>query len=343
VSAAAVREAAETEEKKRLLYVAITRAEREVLFVGPPPEKLASANFGRLLKPWASAMPAELALRPAPPAMAVAPASATDSAPAAHAAPPGPPGQAQAWPAFPPARQPIAPGSRLQVTVSQLAHDAESAAPVVHMTPPTRRTVRPDATPVAPKLSAAVQGEIAHNILARLGERPAYANDAAFVDDMLRRLGHAPDDSRVKAVVRHVNTFLASPLGVKLVALPDTGRRHELPFQIAVPHGPHTVVLNGQLDLAFCDGEGAAIVDFKHTTAGPHDAAYLRQLDAYAWALSRLAGTLEPVRCYLVYLKDTSAPRLHMATIARQAAIAARLETLASQLVHQASTGVSAA
>jgi ATP-dependent exoDNAse (exonuclease V) beta subunit len=349
------RKEAEAEEKKRLLYVAVTRAEREVVFVGPAPEALGTQPLAALLKPWATSAPPGLTLLE-PAAADVPHATVVPVAAAASAA----------WPTVPPDVRPVPVGTHLSVTVTQLARCATPAAAaqvVFEPTPSARpahaakdtavpRPASPRGGPSRPaastaaylapldvqtSLSASLRGELAHAILAEIDERPQHASDAAFVAAMLRRRGFAPGDRRVADVRHNVERFLQSNLGQHILALPAQRRRHEMPFQLVVPQGPHRITLHGQLDLAFWDTLGPVIVDYKHAASDDTDAsgfgaadeaAYLRQLDAYAWALSRLCAIPGDVRCYLVYLKDETPPLLHVATAARQAALADRLSHL---------------
>ena len=91
-------------EKRRLLYVAMTRAEREIWFVGTVPPK--QQGFGRFLHDWLATAVADGVLQQLPPAAVWLP-----PATAPRAAPPLPRQQVAALPA----------GSRLSVAVTTLA------------------------------------------------------------------------------------------------------------------------------------------------------------------------------------------------------------------------------
>lgn len=330
--AQAARKAAEDDERKRLLYVAMTRAERELVFVGPPPENLGKPNFGSLLKAWAETAPDVLTVLQAPDAPEVTP-------------------QREAGVMVldvprvaPPTRRTAPPGTAFRVTVTALAQADMPAEQQVHMAEqgvdkgmdaavalgrPAAPGALPDAlaAPDAP-LPAAVQGEVAHGILACIGELTDFASEAAFVADGLGRFGYAADDSRLDDVRRNVTAFLRSALGRRIACLPAEARRQEMPFQLVLPCGAYKAVLHGQLDLAFWDSAGLTIVDYKHARPGPHDDGYLRQLDAYAYAMAELCGVEGDVTCYLVYLKGNAPPYAHTVSQARQRALRVRLETL---------------
>jgi ATP-dependent exoDNAse (exonuclease V) beta subunit len=164
-------------------------------------------------------------------------------------------------------------------------------------------------------------GELAHAVLALLEEQSC-EDPPAFVDAALASLGAAAASADLQALRGDLLYFLDSPLGRQIRKLPPAQRRHEISFVSTCEAAPHRVALRGQMDLLLWDAGQPMVVDFKyaHRRAADLD-PYLAQLDAYAWAANRLAGSAAEVQTQLVFLRDRSPPLVHVATIARQQAV----------------------
>ena len=310
---------AQAQEMRRLLYVAITRAQREILVVAPEPDTVGKDGFSRLLAPWA------------------APAVQAGVLHLARGeAPPLPP-----WQPIPESAQPLlaldnrAPaGTHFEITVTQLAHwEAESAQPAAPHAdaPPPSTAWRPQA-PDPGALDPMTRGSLAHAVLAAL-ERHAEAPDTdAFIVNELRRAGYDPNDPALTEVRADLRAFLGSRLGAALLRLPAESRRPELPFALPVAAAPYTACLRGKLDLLVWDAEGPVIVDYKHARQNDaHLAPYLAQLEAYAWAVMQLCQVRTPVRTRLVFLRDHAAtPLQHVVTPEMAASLQTRLQAWVS-------------
>jgi hypothetical protein len=186
-----------------------------------------------------------------------------------------------------------------------------------------------------PPLDALTRGRLAHSILAVLERCPTAEDAVAFVDRELSTAGYDPADARLDDVRRDVQAFIQSETGRTLLALGPERRRHELPFQLALPAGDWVAVLHGQIDLLVWDEDGPLVIDYKHARAGsPGLEAYRIQLEAYALAAERLCEVDDDVRARLVFLKDRGTPPEFVVTAAMrrelEARVAAVTETLAT-------------
>ncbi|MBI3180015.1 MAG: PD-(D/E)XK nuclease family protein, partial [Deltaproteobacteria bacterium] len=299
-------------EQKRLLYVAVTRAEREVLLVGGATGE--KRGFARLLQPWLAGVAGHLVAREGtPPALSVVDAvespvqgagELADTLMAASEARPAPV------------------GTRFVLSVTGLETHVQCLRRglFVHalgLSEPGfgERTLRwPTDDEREPPLDPRARGRLAHAVLAALpgldGGEPE-----AFVEEQLRLLGHDPRDSRLAEVREDTLVFLRSPLGRRLAAMDAGERRHELPFTIDVKAPPYTAVLHGQIDLLYWDKDIPVIVDYKHAKAeGAGPAAHAIQLDAYALAVERLCGATGDITARLVFLRERGEPLVRVVT-----------------------------
>lgn len=349
----------DAEQLQRLLYVAVTRAKERVVFVAPATGGGSRGFFG-LLAPWQRARPAELnLLRPedVPNALSDGPATADVAAQARSTQAL----TAQLAALAEPRRLP--PGTSFHVTVTELARDLpppdagaqppqphggvlpQGAASPAGWTPPGNAPTAAQArrTPSAPLATLVAQalageeavtldpqalGSLVHEVLAHWSppQHIDEAADANVVEAWLRHRGLDADATSYAQVRGDLLAFGRSPLGMRLRELGSAQRRHELPFVLEADAAGTRGVLRGQIDLLAWDAGAPWVVDFKYALRRPNDAAYLRQLDAYAWAAAELCGHQGSVRCCLVYLREANAVTEHVATPERQAAMRARLE-----------------
>jgi ATP-dependent helicase/nuclease subunit A len=295
-------------EQRRLLYVAVTRAQREVIIFERVTRSGRRPGFAAHLEPWRErAIEAGwLAMRAAPSPALVA------SAPAAVA----PTADCRTW-AERTVRAAIetpSVGSQtlvLPVTTLEtflqcprrgfLAHDLgldEAGWSERRRQPPPDRDGE---TPLAP----VARGRMAHAVLAAMHrcERPTDAG--TFVDRELTRLGSDADDHRLVELRDDLVAFLTSVDGQRFLALSVEARRPELPFTLRLAGEGIEVVVHGQIDLLCWVGERPWVVDYKHAhRAGGADERYRLQLEIYALAAARLCGVSGDVRTSLVFLRD---------------------------------------
>lgn len=260
--------AEEAAEARRLLYVAVTRAEERLILVGPdrPPARSFGAildearplSFGPADGVWARAASEVVAVPDAPP-----PRPHLALAPEATPTPPGPP---------------------LELSPSDL--DAAAECPARWR---LGRMLGIPEDPLAPSRiaahRAAVRGRVVHAALqdgvtdpAALERRSRAASRAAGLPD---------DDDEARAVVAHVAATSQDPEVIRLLSAPALVEQ-----SIRVPHGD--VVVRGQLDRLVRDGDDWVVVDWKSEHPGPSllDAAmrHRAQLAAYAWAAGAALG-----------------------------------------------------
>jgi ATP-dependent helicase/nuclease subunit A len=138
-------------------------------------------------------------------------------------------------------------------------------------------------------------GALLHEVLAVIDLDASDAAIEAAVDFKSRVLGTAGVDQA--AIVTAVRDTLRHPLLVAAARAHATGHcRREAPVTLRMDDGTW---VEGQLDLAFEDGEGWTVVDFK--TDADLDAtidAYRRQVALYARALAQ--STARPARAVLL-------------------------------------------
>jgi ATP-dependent helicase/nuclease subunit A len=294
--------AVESAEQARLLYVAVTRAEREVVFVAPA--RADATGFMRFLRPWRERAVSDGVLT----LETVRRAAPTPPAPAAQ---PVPDHEAWVWAdgvVRELGRAPLPDGARFSLAVTELESLLQclrrgALRTQLRVTEPGRPWTRPEREGGDPPLDPLARGRLAHAVLARLATAPSATDPDAFVRDGVAALGYDPADPRLGEVLRDTTRFLTSPLGSRLWALPAEQRRHELPFVHRLQAGAFEVALFGQIDLLYADAEGPVVVDFKY--ARPSSEAvesYRLQLEAYALAVASLCGVEGPIRTKLVFL-----------------------------------------
>jgi ATP-dependent exoDNAse (exonuclease V) beta subunit len=164
-------------------------------------------------------------------------------------------------------------------------------------------------------LDPLTRGRISHMVLANLHRAAAHESRDAFINAELRLCGYDPGDPRLETVRDDLVTFLTSPLGRHVEALPAAQRRHEMPFVLPFAVDAYSATLSGQIDLLYWDGDEPVIVDFKHAHAKTTAVdAYATQLDAYAMAVARLCHIDGPIRARLVFLRDRAQTRERVVT-----------------------------
>lgn len=330
--------AVELAEQARLLYVAVTRAERELVFVGPA--GAAATGFMRFLDPWRDRAAAEGVLA----VEAVQPAAAAPAAAPAQAIPDH---DAWVWAdgvVRELGRAPLPDGARFSLAVTELESLLQclrrgALRAQLRVTEPGRPWTRPEREGGDPPLDPLARGRLAHAVLARLDTAPSATDPAAFVRDGVAALGYDPADPRLSDVLRDATRFLASPRGARLASLPRDQRRHELPFVHRLAAGPYEVALFGQIDLLYADAEGPVVVDFKY--ARPTQQAidsYRLQLEAYALAVASLCHVDGPIRTWLVFL-GAGTEVGHVVTPEARAALTRRIAEVVSELARVQRSG----
>ncbi len=305
-AADSAKEAAAAEER-RLLYVAATRAQRQLLLVHAPTDRQRDAGFAKYLLPFRdSAQERGLLATVSVPEASTPPAEVACEAPAPedHLWATELLGQVEA--------KPPAPGTRFVLSVTELETYAQCLrrGALVHQLGLEERNIAArvreqqlaqEVDPIDPL----ARGRLAHAVLAGIERLSSYPDMRAFVEGELCALGYAAGDTRLAEVEEDVLAFLSSSFGRELCDLNATRRRHEMPFQYVVDVAPYSAMVHGQIDLLYFDDQGPVVVDFKHAkSSGAGLPAYATQLDAYAHAVAQLCGIRGSVRTQLVFLKD---------------------------------------
>jgi ATP-dependent exoDNAse (exonuclease V) beta subunit len=324
-------EARREAESARLLYVAVTRARDLLVLCGEGKGRSWRSKLERALQGTSGLVvrlplppPAELepAIEPEP-----APPPAMD-APPRPIEPPrakgrrrGAEGQLDLFLAAPPPREPppaadvpalapltLAPG-RFVSAVTELAELVRCERrffykQVVGLEELPGRAPEPDGDP--DELDRLERGHLAHRLLEKVDLAWAARDPAGAVTTALERdpARGAPEAAAVAADVR---ALLESPFGRQLARAPKVWR--EVPFVLEASGAGSTLVLRGQIDLMFVDGDGIVnVVDHKHASAAgqPRD-AYAFQLATYALAASRVLPGESRLRTGLAWLKDRGA------------------------------------
>jgi ATP-dependent helicase/nuclease subunit A len=153
-------------------------------------------------------------------------------------------------------------------------------------------------------LGAGDFGTIVHAFLeARLNGRPP-----AIPPHVLARLREGGLDAIRREALAMTDRFLASDLGRKSAAR-DARRESEFPFVTAVRAGDRTVAVTGQIDLLFEEDEVLHVVDFKtDRIETPQD--HYGQLAVYKRAVEDIFG--KPVHAWLYYLRSGHAVELQL-------------------------------
>jgi ATP-dependent helicase/nuclease subunit A len=314
-------------EQRRLLYVAVTRAQRELVIVGTRDSRSKGFGFARYLDPWLAGAEEEGVLARQPAEVTTAPPQRVQAAKPTSA------DRAWADEVLDGARPPeAAPGSVFALPVTAFdtfdqcprrgywLHDLRLPEPRGE-DPRLRWPADDDRDPPLDPLS---RGRLAHEVLAALERCGSLAAVESFVDTEISRRGYDVTDSRLADVRRDLLRFLRSAVGERLLELGVANRRHELPFRLTVDAHPFVVLLHGQIDLLYWD-DGPVVLDYKHAGAGAGGLSrYATQLDAYALAVERLCGRAGDIRTRLLFLRDQHEPFDRVVTPAMRRDLEAR-------------------
>ncbi len=301
---------AETEERNRLLYVALTRARDRLYVAGfegrnaPPPDcwynlirdgladhlREAPTKDGRVVRRLASVQTAK-----PEPSTAKSAASATSSP----------------LPAWAKTRAPLAPLSRIPLAPSRLAPLETDAQGEPVARPPGRLAEPPTLPPTAlAEDSRFLRGTLTHGLLEHLPALPRQDWTAAAEAFVARAGAQLPRNVR-KSIVEETLAVLRDP---QFAPLFGPTSRAEVEIVADVPddrgRGP-SLRLAGKIDRLVQDGNTIWIVDYKTNRPPPKDVAqvaeaYLLQLAAYRLAVQRIFPGLH-VRAAILW---TDGPRI---------------------------------
>ncbi len=273
------------QEKRRLLYVAMTRAERELIFFGPADGKGADKGdgFARYLESWFPHALEKGLVKCVQPPTDVMPWHREISHP-----------EKVADTIYIPAR--IADTQRhFEMPVTSLIElfyvGALREAPLGET---LMRAVREP--PLQKEQSAYTPselGDIVHAILAELPALGLFANVDDFLDAQRRRLGLSSHDAQIKKVGDDLKAFITHGEGAELTAIPVAQRRHELPFRLPITGDFGVLTVVGQIDVLVEDLEGLRVIDFKYGKPNAEAMAkYRMQLMLYALAVGAVRTQL---------------------------------------------------
>jgi ATP-dependent exoDNAse (exonuclease V) beta subunit len=195
----------------------------------------------------------------------------------------------------------VAQGARPSVgvrTVTDWARDESCGLPPgVGPAPVAMVSVARPADSTAPRQFGARYGTLVHAMLAGIA-LDATAEDTARVAALHGRVFGASDEE-VASAAAAVSAALADPIMARARSAVRAGRLlRETPVTLQDENG---ALIEGVLDLAFGDGTGWTVVDFKTDREMARDARiYERQLLLYRAALARVFG--EPVSAVLIRL-----------------------------------------
>jgi len=295
------------QELRRLFYVAVTRAEREVRFFGTFEASESKVGFGGHLDRFRAAPEYQslFTIVAAPTAVPSIPTAQPLEATEAERA------QAALWVAQ--ATQSLAHAAarvRLPVTTLERYLTCPRRGFFVHdLRLQEQGTVIGDWEAAEPEplplLGPRARGRLVHAVLASIEQAPNHPTLAAFVADALRQQGYDPEHSELSQLVRDLLRFLESDTGRLILATPVAERRVELPFLLQLRDANGSVLLDGQMDLLFVAGGVVHLLDYKHAYASTAGAGQYRlQLSLYALAAERLCQTTGDIRVGLAFLRD---------------------------------------
>jgi ATP-dependent helicase/nuclease subunit A len=301
---------ADAEEYNRLLYVALTRAEDELIVAGAegarrPPEtcwyNAIEAGFTRLGAPLAEDGTRTLATP-----QAAAPDRADTKSAAATAMPPSWAGAAPDWRATPPAAEtarpePLAPSR----STDDPAQAAQSASPLNDNFAALR----------ASRAAALAKGRAVHALLQHLPDIQA-AHRRAAAETFLAAPGL---DIHALAATKIIDSVLAILDNPALAPLFGPKSRAEVPLAGVVENAE----IGGLVDRLAVTETAILVADYKTDRAPPATAdaipaAYLRQLAAYSAILQQIFPTL-PVTCTLIWTETATPMPIPEALLARHA------------------------
>ncbi|MFQ5646698.1 MAG: PD-(D/E)XK nuclease family protein, partial [bacterium] len=284
----------EKEEKKRLLYVALTRAERLLIFISQPkPEK---NSWMASIRDFAEEFP-ELIIRES---------ERSISAPS------------------PKINKPEAEkrNENISEIISQscgyrpqpVFNATVSATGLSNYFQCQRRyywdhvlgfcgDIRPADTNPQP----AMAGEVAHQILERIDFNPDHPENETVISDLTEGLEEKEQISLA------VTGFLRSDLGKMARSADRVYREH--PFSLSLKSDPHSFFIKGKIDLLFQTGDQWIIVDYKYSGTKPVlPLNYRIQLQIYTYTLQYLYPD-QTVKSFLQFLKPPRAESVELSDI----------------------------
>jgi ATP-dependent helicase/nuclease subunit A len=338
-----VAKARELAERRRLAYVAVTRAEEEMILVGsrkPTASEGYRASPAFTLSELAATAESASAAR-----LVVEEWDASTRVPALT-------GTRSPAPQRPFVRLPLVPREDVQsVAVTplvdfqhcarrfQLAHLLEVPEELPLALRSSSRPVVFD-EPHAP-LSPREEGTLLHAILERV-PREAFgcAEPEAAVEEAIGKLDVVDPESRRRVVARAAR-FLRSRYAARIV-VEGAELHREVPFVLALEGAgsgaPATVGLRGTVDLAVAWPDGSLdVIDYKRAR-GPSPEPYALQLDVYALAMRRVLGA-ERVRTGIVFLGGSGPAEPIFRRPSTNAELEASLVRLVAGLVRARWTG----
>ncbi len=297
---------AQLQEYRRLLYVAMTRAEDQLYVCGwsgrqEPPEGCWYDLVRQGLAAQAEAVDFDFTGAAAEgwtgPGLRIATAQTAEPESAVAGPPPLPPGSLPDWAGRPPDPERLPP--------QPLAPSRPSLPE-----PPLR-------SPLGAENGAALRrGRLVHRLLELLPELPADARAAAGARLLaLPQQGLVPEE--LEDILSTTLDLLEHPDFVRFLG---PGSRAEVPLAGVIEGRDGPQVIAGQVDRLQVEADTVAVVDYKSNRRPPDDPAgvpeiYLRQMAAYRALLAEIY-TGRRIDCYLLW---TEGPRLMQLTPAQLA------------------------
>ena len=308
-------------ERRRLLYVAITRAARELVFVG-------DLKGGRLGEATAWSVLEELSTQAEAVGLRIEERTL-------GGAPPGmPAGQAVTVAPLEIATMQTDSVAIAATTLQDFGH-CPRRFQLVHLLDVSEKSVVPFARATAEReggtLDARSEGTLLHRVLETV-PREAFGAEAPLeeVKRALESAGFDPANKGYARVVTRAERFLRGAYAKEIAERGATLER-ELPFVLTVEGAGPSVALRGTIDLIVRWPDGALdVIDYKRAR-GPSVEPHALQLSVYALAAhERFPGT--SVRAGIVFLGGTP-DTPHFATLPKPAKVRSRLVELVAGLV----------
>lgn len=179
--------------------------------------------------------------------------------------------------------------SLIKRTVTEVAHEKDTAS--------TEFTFLPPQFLAEQKMDAASKGTLFHRIFEYL---PMDGTPVEETLDYLLQEKLINEEEKKLIPVDRVEKFLASDLGKEIAASP--WKKRELSFTMQ----DEGLLIDGQVDLVFERGEGLVIVDFK-SDRRMRKGFYDRQLNLYAKALSKATGkkVIDKIIWWIIFAKES--------------------------------------
>ncbi|CAN5283257.1 hypothetical protein BH09MYX1_BH09MYX1_59990 [soil metagenome] len=314
-------------ERRRLWYVAITRAEQELVFIGdmkPSASTLASPSPWPILE--------RLASDPAHGGVGLAVEDVTSERPPPRSRRAPPAETVELVPLRLSAREAPIAATTLQDFIHcprrfQLAHLFDVSE--LSLPPFSTRTQDVSAE------RARSEGTYLHRLLEVVSESAFGAEDPRLeIEAALRRGGLDPTATFANGAIDRAERFLKSDYAKAVRAAGATILR-EHPFVVPLGGTTMNVVLRGAIDLLVVHPDGSVdVIDYKRAR-GPEVEPYVPQLAMYALAAAKLMNAPPAkVRAGIVFLGGTGAAEPRFAALPRLAKVTKDLEARAIELHH---------